>query len=109
MGELLEVTIERRYHSPQMTLPCLRNSENVEMTALSSSVARCSFFTRNPSLRLLGSGGAISSRRHQTPIILFPELACLLHFLRQDLVDEGLIRQSLLLSGFTQPTQDFRI
>src|SRR5262249_38916306 len=99
-----------RYHSPQMTLPCFRNAENMGATALPSSVSRCSFLNQKADLSF--------SRlrwRHQFPEAsntnhpLFPELACLLHLLRQDLVDERLIRQSLFLSGFTQPTQDFRI
>ena len=33
----------------------------MEATALSSFVPRCSFFTRNPSLRFLDSGGVIMS------------------------------------------------
>ena len=65
-------------------------------------------------LSLLGFG-----RRHELPdridhdlelsVVFIPGLACLLHFLRQDLIDERLIRQSLLLSVFAQPTQDFRV
>jgi hypothetical protein len=69
-------------------------------------------FARNPIFRFLGVGGAMSSRiEHDLELstVSIPGLACLLHFLRQDLIDERLIRQSLLLSGFAQPTQDLRI
>jgi hypothetical protein len=94
-------------------LPRFRNSENVKMPALPSSVPRCSFLHQKPDLSFIGF------RRHELPYgikhdlklstVCFPDLACLLHFLRQDLIDERLIRQSLLLSGFPQPTQNFRI
>jgi hypothetical protein len=78
------------------------------------SVPHCSFLHQKPDLPFVQL-----RRRHklanriehdlELSTVSIPGLACLLHFLRQDLIDERLLRQSLLLSGFAQPTQDFRI
>jgi len=73
-----------------------------------------SFLDQEPDLPFLGARAV-----HEMPygikyslelhVVFLFDLARLLHFLRQNLIDERLIRQSLLLSGFAQPTQDLRI
>ena len=76
----------------------------MEMTALRSSY-RALVPSRKPDLALLRfwEYELPDGIKHglKLSIVSFTDLACLFHFLRQDLIDKRLIRQSLPLSGFT--------